>query len=83
MVGDKKFVAKKGATIFAPRGIAHTYRYLGQTPGRLMCVITPSGFEGFFEEIGALSPQQQQDIPRVLEVAKKFGLEILPPPDVR
>jgi hypothetical protein len=47
-----------------------------------MCVITPSGFEGFFEEIGALSPRQQQDIPRVLEIAKKFGLEFLPPPGV-
>ena len=45
-----------------------------------MCVITPAGFEGFFEEINALSPQQQQDIPRVLEISKKFGLEILPPP---
>jgi hypothetical protein len=45
-----------------------------------MCVITPSGFEGFFEEIGALNSQQQQEIPRVMEIAKKFGLEILPPP---
>ena len=79
-VGEKQFVAKKGATIFAPRELPHTYRSLGKTPGRLMCVITPAGFEGFFEEIGALSPQQQQDIPRVMEIAKKFGLEILPPP---
>jgi quercetin dioxygenase-like cupin family protein len=76
----KRFIAGKGTTIFAPRGIPHTYRYLGQTPGRLMCVITPAGFEGFFEDIGALSPQQQQDIPRVLEIAKTYGLEILPPP---
>jgi hypothetical protein len=45
-----------------------------------MCVITPSGFEGFFEEIGALSPQQQQAIPRVIENIKKYGLEFLPPP---
>jgi quercetin dioxygenase-like cupin family protein len=82
-VGGKTFIAKMGTTIFAPRGIPHTYRYLGQTPGRLMCVITPSGFEGFFEEIGAMSPQQQQDIPRVMEIAKKFGLEILPPPGVK
>jgi len=79
-VGEKQFVAKKGATIFAPRELPHTYRSLGKTPGRLMCVITPAGFEGFFEEIGALSPQQQQDIPRVREIAKKFGLEFLPPP---
>ena len=57
IVGGKTFTAEKGATIFAPRGIPHTYRYIGQTPGRLMCVITPSGFEGFFEEIGAMSPR--------------------------
>ena len=78
-VGDKKFTAQKGATIFAPRGIPHTYRYTGKTPGRLMCIITPSGFEGFFEEISALSPQQQQDIPGVIAIGRKYGLEIPPP----
>ena len=78
-VGEKTFVAQKGSTIFAPRRIPHTYRYLGKTPGRLMCVINPAGFEGFFEEIGTLGPQEQQDIPRVIEIAKKYGLEILPP----
>jgi hypothetical protein len=38
------------------------------------------------EEIGALvavckDPQQPQDIPRGMEMAKKSGLEFLPPPD--
>ena len=75
----KTFTARAGATIFAPRGVPHYYRYVGQTPGRLMVTITPAGFEGFFEEVGALSPQQQ-DIPRVMEIGKKYGLEILPPP---
>lgn len=82
MVGGQTILAKPGTTLFAPRGIPHTYRYLGQTPGRLLCVITPAGFEDFFEEIGALTSQQQQDILRVMEIAKKFGLEILPPPGV-
>jgi len=77
--GEKTFTARKGATIFAPRGVPHTFRYVGQTPGRIMCTITPAGFEGFFEEVGALSPQQQE-IPRVIEIGKKYGLEILPPP---
>ena len=45
-----------------------------------MCIITPSGFEGFFEEIGAMTPQQQQDIPRVMEIGTRYGLEFLPPP---
>ena len=80
MVGGKTILAKPGTTLFAPRGVPHTYRYLGQTPGRLMCTITPSGFEGFFEEVDALNLQQQQDIPRVLEIGRKYGLEFLPPP---
>ena len=80
MVGGKTILARPGTTLFAPRGVAHTYRYLGSTSGKLMCVITPSGFDGFFEEIGAMTPQQQQDIPRVMEIAKKCGLEFLPPP---
>src|SRR5260221_1259342 len=79
-VGGKTFIAKEGATIFAPRGIPHTYRYLDKTPGRLMCIMTPSGFEGFFEEIGALGPEQQQDIGRAIAIAMTYGLEILPPP---
>lgn len=79
-VAGRTVRAKAGDTLFAPRGVAHTYRCAGPTPGRLLCVITPAGFEGFFEEIGAMTPQQQQDIPRVLGVANRFGLEILPPP---
>jgi quercetin dioxygenase-like cupin family protein len=73
-VGGETFVAGKGTTIFAPRGIPHTYRYLGTEPGRLMCVITPSGFE-----IGAMSPEEQQDIPRVMEIGGRYGLQFLPP----
>jgi quercetin dioxygenase-like cupin family protein len=80
MVGGKTIVAGPGTTLFAPRGIAHTYRCLGHTPSRLMVMLTPGGFEEFFEQVGALSPQEQADIPRVIEIAKKFGLEFLPPP---
>src|SRR5947208_16791070 len=46
-VGVQTFIAQKGATIFALRGIQHTYRYLGPTPGRFMCVINPSGSGAF------------------------------------
>ncbi|HTH48747.1 MAG TPA: cupin domain-containing protein [Candidatus Limnocylindria bacterium] len=80
MVAGETFVARTGATVFAPRDLPHTYRCLGPTPGRLLCVITPAGFEGFFEEIDALSPEQQQDIPRVIGLGTKYGLEFLPPP---
>lgn len=77
----KTFKARKGATVFAPRGRPHHYRNLGKTPGRLMVTFTPAGFEGFFEEVGALSAARQE-IPRVAEIGMKYGLEIMPPPTV-
>ena len=56
-VGGETFVARKGATIFAPREMPHTYRYLSETPGRLMCVITPSGFEEISARVAFRSPK--------------------------
>ena len=46
-----------------------------------------TNFEGFFEKIGAMvavgkDPQPPQDILRGMEIAKKFGLEFLPPSGV-
>lgn len=81
MVAGKTIRAAVGDTLFAPRGIPHTYRCVSQGGGKLSVVLTPAGFENFFAEIGAMSPQEQQNLPRVLEIAKKFGLEFLPPPD--
>lgn len=78
-VGGKTFTVQKGATVFGPRGIPHSFRCISKTAGHLMVTLTPAGFEGFFEEVGALTPPQQE-IPRVMEIGKKYGLEILPPP---
>lgn len=80
MVAGKTVAARAGDLLFAPRAVPHTYRCVSPGGGRLSVTLTPAGFENFFAEIGALTPQQQQDIPCVLEIAKKFGLEFLPPP---
>jgi hypothetical protein len=44
--------------------------------------VDAAGFEGFFGETGALSPQQQQDIPRGMEIAKKIRAGNPVPPGV-
>ena len=76
-VGGKTLVAREGSTIFAPRGVPHAYRYVGKSKGRLMCVISPAGFEKFFERVDAMSAEEQRDIPRVVALGKEFGMEIL------
>lgn len=80
MVAGKTVSARAGDTLFAPRGIPHTYRCVSATGGKLSVVLTPSGFENFFLQIGSMTPEEQQNIPRVVEIARTFGLEFLPPP---
>jgi quercetin dioxygenase-like cupin family protein len=80
MCDGKRFPAKKGAIIFAPRAIPHGYKSIGPAVGKMVLTITPAGFEGFFEEVGALSVEQQE-IPKVIAIGKKYGLEFLPPPN--
>jgi quercetin dioxygenase-like cupin family protein len=79
-VGGQTVSAGPGTTLFAPRGIPHSYRCVGPTRGKLSVTLTPAGFENFFEHIGAMTPQEQQNIPRVIELGSKYGLEFLPPP---
>ena len=80
MVAGSTVRAEAGTTLFAPRDVPHTYRCVGDKPGRLLCIINPAGFEQFFETIGAMSPSEQQNIPKVIEIGRTFGLEFLPPP---
>jgi quercetin dioxygenase-like cupin family protein len=46
------FEGAVGATVSLPAGSAHSFRCLGPDPGRLAVLITPAGFEGYFEDLG-------------------------------
>lgn len=50
-VGDRTVLTAAGATMFLPRGIPHTFRNIGKTDGRILCMATPGGFEEFFLEV--------------------------------
>lgn len=77
--GDQKFRLTPGMTAFLPRGVVHAWKCSSSKRGRMIVAFTPATFEGFFEEVGALTPTEQSDIPRVLAIGKKYGLEFLPP----
>jgi hypothetical protein len=67
-----------GGTAVGPRGVPHTFRCLSPA-GRLQVLLIPAGFEQFFEELDRMTPPQQQNIPAVIELGAKYGLEFLPP----
>jgi mannose-6-phosphate isomerase-like protein (cupin superfamily) len=61
--GDFRFKAggamlrvSTGGLAFGPRGTPHAFQNIGETPGRLLVITTPSGLERFFEEFAALLP---------------------------
>jgi quercetin dioxygenase-like cupin family protein len=53
--GDQVAEGGAGTTIVGPRRIPHRWQNVGDTEGRLLFIVTPGGFEGFFIEIAALT----------------------------
>jgi quercetin dioxygenase-like cupin family protein len=78
--------ATAGDTVFIPGGVPHTYRAVGDTPGRTLLVLTPGEeMERFFTQAGVRvteRPAADADrlaIPAMLVVAQQHGLAFLPP----
>jgi quercetin dioxygenase-like cupin family protein len=54
LLGDQEVVAGPGDLVFKPRGQWHTCWNPGDTPTRVLELITPAGLEDLFRELGAL-----------------------------
>ncbi len=52
LAGDETVRASAGSFVHAPKGVAHTYNNVGETPGKFLVTVTPASFEKFFEEVG-------------------------------
>jgi hypothetical protein len=50
------FWLSAGGMAFGPRGTPHGFQNIGDTPGRLLVIATPSGVERFFEQAAELLP---------------------------
>src|ERR1700722_363769 len=83
--GDREVVLGPGGYITKPRGEMHTMWNAGATPARMIEVINPAGFEGFFDELSALLVAGPPVPEAVAEIAARYGLEFGRPdwlPDV-
>ena len=64
--------------MFKPRGEWHTFWNAGDEPCRILEIISPAGFEGFFAELVALGGAAQAD-PAVLgALCERYALELDP-----
>jgi len=76
--GDE-FNLPAGGGIWLPRGIPYVWANRATTPGRLILMCQPGGFEKFFDEIGNV-PMNKKSPDTMEEVMAKYGMEMLGPP---
>ena len=79
LMGDEVVVGVPGDLIFKPRGQWHTFWNAGATPARVLEIISPGGFEGYFEQLSELlAVESPADPAKVGAIADRFGLELDP-----
>jgi quercetin dioxygenase-like cupin family protein len=89
-VGDNEHEVRPSGTVFAPRGLPHSFR-VESKQARFLIFTAPAGFERWFFETGTpastltLPPPgavPPPDIGRVIGALRDYGVEPLgPPPD--
>lgn len=76
-LGDRRIMAGQGSVLVAPKGVPHRFANVGSTPGRLLIIVRPAGFEHFIREFATLPPDQPPDLAKMKAIGDKYGLEFL------
>lgn len=76
--GERLTQVPAGGLAFGPRGTPHCFQNVGDAPGRLLVVTTPSGLEGFFEQFAALPAPVSAE--QLATVARASGIDFVGPP---
>ena len=78
LLGDDVVFGAPGDLIFKPRGQWHTFWNAGTQPARVLEIISPAGFEGYFEQLSDLLAVEgaPPDPLKAGEIAARFGLEL-------
>jgi mannose-6-phosphate isomerase-like protein (cupin superfamily) len=73
-LGGEIVYAEAGDLVFKPRGEWHTFWNAGDEPCRILEIISPAGFEGYFEEIVDMPAEPSRDT--IAPIAARYGLEL-------
>jgi mannose-6-phosphate isomerase-like protein (cupin superfamily) len=77
LLGDDVVYAEPGDLVFKPRNQWHTFWNAGDTTCRLLEIISPAGFEHFFDELGermiAAKAVSVKDVPGLPELGERYG----------
>jgi len=75
LLGDEVVHGAAGDLIFKPRGQWHTFWNAGDEPARLLEIISPAGFEHYFDELATLADAGPPEPAQIAALAETYGLE--------
>jgi mannose-6-phosphate isomerase-like protein (cupin superfamily) len=78
LLGDEVVEAGPGDLVFKPRGQWHTFWNAGEEPARILEIISPAGFEHFFDELVAMGGALQAAPEELAALSARHGLEMQP-----
>jgi quercetin dioxygenase-like cupin family protein len=78
LLGDEVLIAEPGDLVFKPRNQWHTFWNAGDEPARILEIVSPAGFEHYWDELVGLLAAGPPDPERVGELAARYGLEMDP-----
>jgi mannose-6-phosphate isomerase-like protein (cupin superfamily) len=77
LLGEEVVYGSPGDLIFKPRGQWHTFWNAGDEPARILELISPAGFERYFEEMVERLEREPPPEPSELgAIAERHGLEV-------
>jgi mannose-6-phosphate isomerase-like protein (cupin superfamily) len=78
LLGEEVVEAGPGDLVFKPRNQWHTFWNAGEQPCRILEIISPAGFERFFQEIVDLGGVTQIDPEAFAQLSDRYGLRVQP-----
>lgn len=78
VLGDEVAYGEPGDLIYKPRGQWHTFWNPGDEEASLLEIISPAGFEKYFEELTELFVDGKPQPEKIGPIAERYGLELDP-----
>lgn len=76
-IGDEEGIAEPGDLVAKPRGVPHAFWNAGEGRARLLELISPGGFERYFEEMAPhLNSGGPPDVEALAAIQGRYGLEM-------
>src|SRR3954451_15973602 len=78
LLGDDVVEAGPGDLVHKPRNQWHTFWNAGDEPCRILEIISPAGFERFFQELSDIGGALKADPEKLAELNTRYGQEMQP-----